>query len=128
VPRDTRRDYWCPVSHGPITQELEIARLQLAADLAASCEQILPATSELRLSQCEEPVRRFSRTAQAVHTPVERMLAVLKECIGESALRHLTQRAYPGAHQQLVQWAIDEFYVASERATAERKGVGDRTV
>ena len=106
--------------HGPITQELEIARLRLAGELAAAWEQLFHRQSpERSLSPFEEPIRRFSSTAWAVSTPVERMLAVLKECIDESALRQLEPRSYKAAHEQLVRWAIDEFYVAGERATKE---------
>ncbi|HJU65736.1 MAG TPA: hypothetical protein VJ596_08670, partial [Gemmatimonadaceae bacterium] len=64
------------MSHGPITQALDIARLQLTAGLAAACEDLEEHAATLTLARLQEPVRRFSRQARIAGTPVERMLAV----------------------------------------------------
>ena len=96
------------------TGALHIARLQLTAGLAAACADLEEQAPTRTLARLQAPVRRFSRQARLDGIPVERMLAVLKECVGESTLRQLEHHTYDAAREQVVAWAIDEFYLGSD--------------
>ena len=95
---------------GGITEELDIARLRLAGDLATACERLHRDTADAVMPLLEAPVREFARRARECGAPVERMVVLLKDCISESRLARLDHQWFGHAREQLLRWALDTFY------------------